>query len=186
MKQEIRVLGIDDAPFEKFKKGKVLIVGTLFRGGRWLDGVLSVKVRVDGNNATSKLIEMVNRSKFKPQLQALLLNGIALGGFNVVDINKLNKKTGVPVIVVIRKYPDFAKIKSALQKLKKMSKYRLIEKAGEVHKVGKIYVQTAGISLEDASKILKVICTRSLLPEPIRVAHLIGAGIVFGESKGDA
>jgi hypothetical protein len=129
---------------------------------------------------------MVNKSKFKPQLQALLLNGIALGGFNVIDINQLRKKTGIPVIVVIRKYPNFASIKSALLKLNKKRQYKLIQKAGEVHKVGKIYVQFAGISLDDAKEILRITCTRSLLPEPIRVAHLIGAGIVTGESKGDA
>ncbi|MBW2995847.1 DUF99 family protein [Candidatus Woesearchaeota archaeon] len=186
MKKEIRVLGVDDAPFDKFKKGNVLVVGTLFRGGDWLDGVLSTKVRVDGNNSTSRLIKMVNKSKFKPQLQALILDGIALGGFNVVDIQELNKKTKIPVIVVIRRMPDFNKIKAALKKMKKVGKYKLIEKAGEVSKVGKIYVQLAGLSLEDAKKVLKITCTRSLLPEPIRIAHLIAAGIVKGESKGDA
>ena len=186
MKKEIRVIGIDDAPFNKFKKGKVIIVGTIFRGGSWLDGVLSTKVKIDGTNATDKLINMINKYKFMPQLQCIILDGIALGGFNIVDINKLNQKTKLPVMVVIRKYPDFKKIKAALQKLKKSSKYKLIEKAGEVHKIQKIYIQLAGIPLEDAKKILKITCTRSLLPEPIRTAHLIAAGIVKGESKGDA
>jgi len=186
MKKEIRVLGIDDAPFDKFSRGNVLIIATLFRGGQWIDGILSTKVKIDGNNSTSKLIRMVNNSKFKPQLQALLLGGIALGGFNVIDINKLNKKTGIPVIVVIRKYPNFVKIKSALKKIGKLSKYNLIEKAGAIYKIGKIFVQLAGLSLDDAKKILKITCTRSLIPEPVRIAHLIGAGIVCGESKGDA
>ena len=186
MKREIRVIGIDDAPFDKFKDKEVLVVGTIFRGGDWLDGVLSTKARVDGNNSTSQLIKMINKCKFKPQLQAIILDGIALAGFNIIDINKLNKKTKLPVIVVIRKMPDFAKIQSALKKMKKIHEYKLIEKAGEVTKVGKIYVQLAGISLENAKKVLKITCTRSLLPEPIRAAHLIGAGIVKGESKGDA
>jgi len=186
MKREIRVLGIDDAPFKKFSKGDVLVVGTFFRGGDWLDGVLSTEVRIDGNNSTLKLISMINKSKFKPQLQAIILDGIALGGFNIVDINQLAEKTKIPVIVVIRRMPDFKKIEAALKKMKKIRKYRLIEKAGEVFKVGKIYVQLAGISLEDAKNVLKITCTRSLLPEPIRVAHLIAAGIVKGESKGDA
>jgi endonuclease V-like protein UPF0215 family len=186
MKKEIRVLGVDDAPFNKFKKGNVLVVGTIFRGGDWMDGVLSTKVRIDGDNSTSKLIKMINKCKFKPQLQCVMLDGIAFGGFNVVDINELNRKTKIPVIVVIRRYPDFKKIKAALQKLKKISKYKLIEKAGEVCRAGKIYVQLAGISLEGARKVLKITCTRSLLPEPIRAAHLIAAGVVRGESKGDA
>jgi len=186
MKKEIRILGIDDAPFDKFKGGNVLVVGTIFRGGSWLDGLLSTKVRVDGNNATDRLIEMINKCKFKPQLQAIILDGIALGGFNVIDIEKLSKKTKIPVIVVIRRMPDFKKIKETLKKLKKERKYRLIEKAGKVYKVGQIYIQINGISLEDAREVLRISCTRSFLPEPIRVAHMIGAGIVEGESKGKA
>lgn len=185
-KKEIRVLGIDDAPFNKFKRGNVLVVGTMFRGGSWIDGILSTKIKADGNNSTSKLINMINKSKFKPQLQCIILDGIALGGFNIVDINELNKKTRIPVLVVIRRMPDFNKIQAALKKLKKASKYKLIEKAGTVHKVGKIYVQIAGLKLEQAKQILRITCTHSLLPEPIRVAHLIAAGVVVGESKGNA
>jgi endonuclease V-like protein UPF0215 family len=186
MKKEIRILGIDDAPFNKFKDKNVLVVGTVFRGGSWLDGVLSTEVKVDGNNSTKKLIEMINKCKFKPQIQCIILDGIAFGGFNIVDVELLNKKTKIPVIIVIRRMPDFKKIKSTLKKLRKERKYKLIEKAGEVHKVGKIYVQIKGISLEDAKKVLKISCTRSLLPEPIRIAHMVAAGIALGESKGKA
>lgn len=186
MKREIRLVGIDDAPFNKFKKGDVLVVGTIFRGGDWLDGLLSTKVRIDGRNSTEKLIEMINRCKFKPQLQCIILDGIALGGFNIVDVQELSKRTKLPVIVVIRRYPDFKKIKATLKKLGKERKYGLIEKAGEVHKIGKIYVQMTGISFENAKEVLRIACTRSLLPEPIRVAHIIAAGIATGESKGKA
>lgn len=186
MKKEIRILGVDDAPFDKFKGGDVLVVGTVFRGGSWIDGVLSTKIKVDGNDSTKKLIEMINKCKFKPQIQCIILDGIAFGGFNIVDVEELNKKTKIPVIIVIRRMPDFKKIKATLKKLGKERKYRLIEKAGEVHKVGKIYIQITGISLEDAKKVLKISCTRSLLPEPIRAAHIIAAGIALGESKGNA
>lgn len=185
-KKEIRIIGIDDAPFNKFKKGSVLVVGTIFRGGEWCDGILSTKVAVDGNNSTKKLIEMINKCKFKPQLRCIALDGIALGGFNIVDVKELNKKTKIPVMVVIRRYPDFKKIEETLKKLNKYHKYRLIEKAGAVNKIGDIFVQLSGLNLEQARSILKITCTRSLIPEPIRVAHLIAAGVVAGESKGKA
>ena len=186
MKKEIRVIGIDDAPFDKSKKGNVLVVGTIFRGGEWMDGVLSTTARIDGTNSTSKLALMINKCKFKPQLQAILLNGIALGGFNIIDINKLNKKTKIPVIVVIRKCPDFASIKYALDKMGKSKRYRLIEKAGKVHKIGDVYAQFSGCDIDFVKEVLRITCTRSFLPEPLRAAHIIAAGIVLGESKGDA
>ncbi len=185
-KREIRILGIDDSPFKKFRRGNILVIGTIFRGGALLDGILTTKVSIDGNNSTKKLIQMLNKSKFKPQLRCVLLNGIALAGFNVIDIKELNKKTKIPVIVVIRKYPDFKKIELTLKKINKQKKYKLIQKAGPVEKIDKIYIQRKGITLKKAKEILKLTCTRSLIPEPIRVAHLIAGGIITGESKGKA
>ena len=186
IKKEIRVIGIDDGPFNKFKDKQILVVGVVMRGGLFVDGVLSAKVKVDGSDATDKIIKMINKCKFKPQLQCIFLNGIAVAGFNVIDIQKLNKKTRIPVVVVIRTNPDIERIKNTLIKIRQKNKIKLIEKAGRVIQADKIFIQLAGIDLEKAKKILKIVCTRSLLPEPLRLAHIISAGIVTGESKGRA
>ncbi|MAG91286.1 hypothetical protein CMO83_01260 [Candidatus Woesearchaeota archaeon] len=186
VKDEIRVIGIDDSPFNKFKDKKILVVGVVMRGGSWIDGILSTKAAVDGSDATKNIIKMINRCKFKPQLQCIFLDGIAVGGFNIIDVQELNKKTKLPVIVVIRRKPDIKNIKSTLIRIKKKEKIKLLEKAGEVSKIGDIFVQLTGIDLQKARKILKIVCTRSFLPEPIRLAHLIAQGVVAGESKGSA
>ncbi len=186
LKKEIRVIGIDDSPFKKFKKGKVLVVGTIFRGGKYFDGILSTKVSIDGSNATKKIADMINKCKFKPQLQCIFLDGIAVAGFNVIDIRELSSKTKLPVIVIMRKKPDIEKIKKTLTKIGKKSKIRLIEKAGSVIPAGEIYMQIAGIGIDKAKEILKIVCTRSLIPEPIRIAHLIASGITDGQSRGKA
>src|SRR3989344_2798039 len=102
-KKEVRVIGIDDASFDKFKDRSVTVIGTIYRGGSFMDGALSTKVRIDGNNATDKIAAMINSCKFKPQLRCILLDGIAVGGFNVIDVKKLSKKTSLPVIVVMRR-----------------------------------------------------------------------------------
>ena len=148
--------------------------------------ILTTKVSIDENDSTKKIIQMINNSKFKPQLKCILLNGIAVAGFNVIDIGELHKKTKIPVIVVIRKYPNFKKIEETLKKIRQHSKYALIKKAGPVEKIGKIYIQRKGITPEKAKELLNLTCTRSLIPEPIRVAHLIAGGVATGESKGKA
>ena len=186
IKKEIRVIGIDDSPFNKFKDKKILVVGVVMRGGLFVDGVLSAKVKVDGSDATNKITKMINKCKFKPQLQCIFLNGIAVAGFNVIDVKKLNKKTKIPVVVVIRDNPDIANIKKTLIKIKQKNKIKLIEKAGKVIQIDKIFVQLTGIDLEKAKRILKIVCTRSLVPEPLRLAHLIASGVTVGESKGRA
>jgi endonuclease V-like protein UPF0215 family len=186
VKKEIRVIGIDDSPFKKFSDSKSLVVGVVMRGGSWVDGILSAKVNVDGDDSTDNIVQMINKSKFKPQLQCIFLDGIAVAGFNVVDVKELSKKTKLPVIVVIRRMPDINNIKKTLIKIKKKNKIKLIEKAGKITRIGNIFVQLAGIDLEHAGKILKVVCTRSFVPEPIRLAHMIASGIALGESRGGA
>ncbi|MBI2581100.1 DUF99 family protein [Candidatus Woesearchaeota archaeon] len=186
VKKEARILGIDDSPFDKFKDKEVLVIGTFFRGGSSLDGVMTTTAAVDGKNATAKIIRMVRKSKFYTQLRAIMLNGIAVGGFNVIDIRQLHEKTKIPVVVVMRNYPEVGKIKATLDRLGMRSKIRLIEKAGEIHRAGNIHIQFSGCSLEKAKELLKISCTRSHIPEPIRTAHLIAAGIKLGESKGRA
>jgi len=184
MKKEIRLLGIDDAPFDKFKDKKTLIVGVFFRGGSSIDGILSEIVAVDGADSTTKIINMVKQSKFYPQLKAILLKGLAVGGFNMIDIEKVSSKTKVPVIVVMRRLPYTEKMKKALIKLGKKSSIKLIEKAGRIHKAGNLYIQFSGTTLEKAKEILRISITRGHIPEPIRIAHLMAGGITLGQSRG--
>lgn len=188
-KPQIRLLGIDDAPFEKGDE-QVLVIATFFRGGQSMDGVLSTHVRIDGEDATYNLIQMINKSKFKLQVQAILLDGIAVGGFNVINIENLWKHTGIPVIIVVRKMPDFQELEKTLKRLGMEKRFQLMEKAGKPMKItlphGTIHIQAAGISFAEAEQIIILSCTHSNIPEPIRAAHLIGAGIVKGESKGRA
>lgn len=190
IKQEIRILGVDDSPFPTHTKEEVMLVGTVFRAGNWLDGVLSTHVQGDGIDATHKITEMVLNSRNMGQLGVIMLDGITFGGFNVVNIRELYEATGIPVIVIMRKIPSFEGIKNALKRFPDWKdRWANIVEAGEVHRVDgdeSIYMQIHGIKIEDAMEIVKLSTTRSFIPEPLRVAHIIAAGIVTGESHGSA
>jgi len=56
IKKEVRILGIDDAPFDLHKSKKTILIGVIFRGGSFLDGVLRTEIDIDGTNATKKII----------------------------------------------------------------------------------------------------------------------------------
>ena len=92
------VVGFDDAPFAPGHRGDVPLVGAVFCGNR-LEGVLCGKVRRDGANATEELVRLVEQSRFRAHLQAVLLQGIALAGFNVVDLPELHQRLELPVLV---------------------------------------------------------------------------------------
>lgn len=183
MKDEIRVLGIDDGYFLKEGESKVLVVGTVMRGNRDLDGVLSCFLKKDGLDSTKKLADLVNKSKHKNQLRVLMVNGVTLGGFNVLDIHELSRKTGLPVISVSRKKPNFKNIKRALDHFKdKKKRLDLISKAGKIYTHKRLYFQIAGIGEAVARQVLDKTLAKSNIPEPIRIAHLIASGVTYGES----
>ena len=184
IKPEIRVLGVDDGIFIPRSKGLVPIVGVVFRGGYWLDGVMHTNVKIDGLDATKKITSMIINSPHYKQLRVIMLNGITFAGFNAVDIKELNAKTKLPVIAVTREKPNFTEIREALKNLpKNVERWKAIKNAGKVFEVStrneseKVYMQISGILEEDAKKILQLTSTRSNIPEALRVAHLIASGI---------
>ncbi len=191
IKDEIRILGVDDAPFEKFKDEKVALIGVVFRGGTYLEGVLKSEITVDGDDSTRQIIQMVENTRHKGHLRITMLSGITFGGLNIVDIKKLYKETGLPVIIVTRKLPDISAMEDAIENVenpgKKMDR---LHAAGELHEIQtgeiKVVVQKIGISMEDVKDVIKLSTVRGMIPEPIRVAHIIASGITRGDSRGRA
>jgi uncharacterized protein len=184
IKPEIRVLGVDDGIFVPHSKGFAPIVGVVFRGGYWLDGVMNTKVEVDGFDATEKIAAMVTNSPHHKQLRVIMLDGVTFAGFNVVDIKKLNKKAKLSVIAVTRDRPDFGEIRKALNTLPfPERRWKAVVNAGEIIEVNtrsrkeRVYMEISGIVEEDARKIVKLTSTRSSVPEALRVAHLVASGI---------
>lgn len=188
IKKEIRIIALDDGYFEKFKQKHCLVIGVIYRGAEFIDGLISFRVKVDGWDATQKLINAVNKSKHKNQLSLIMINGIALGGLNLIDVEKINKKTKLPVLIVSRKKPRPNLIKKILQQIGQEKKARLIDKAGKIREFKingkKIYFQIKGLDEAKVRAILKMTIKRSLIPEPLRVAHLIASGITLGENRG--
>jgi endonuclease V-like protein UPF0215 family len=198
MKSQFRVLGIDDGPFT-FSDEKVPVVGVVVRKG-YIDAVLRTEVGVDGDDATSVLGRFVLDSGYRDQLEAVMLDGACLGGFNVVDIRELHEALEIPLITVTRDRPDMGKIRAALEKLggtpkpgrrpipdwrdrlERLETTRLVEvRTGH----NPIYIGFAGIEEPEAKGIVTASTIRGAIPEPLRLAHLIARAMVTGRSKGN-
>ncbi|MEZ4358991.1 MAG: DUF99 family protein [Kofleriaceae bacterium] len=185
MKPITNVVGFDDAPFSHAHRGDVRVVGAVCARTR-LDGVLSGKVRRDGRNATRTLIELVAASRFRGHIRAVLLQGIALAGFNVVDLQRLAAELDVPVLAMVRKQPRMAKVEHALLQRTPggARKWRLIQAAGPTERLGAVWVQRVGIERADAAALLAATTLHGNIPEPLRLAHLIAGGVTVGQSRG--
>ena len=193
IKREIRILGFDDAAFEPNTAGEsVPVIGVVYRGGDFIDGMLRTDITIDGMDSTDKLIERINSTRHKQQIRVIMFDGITLGGFNIIDIHRLHEHTGLPVIVIARKMPNLQEVQKALKNFEDYKiRWKLIEKAGEPKPCAlkggkKVYYQSVGLSDKKAEEIIRLSSTRSFIPEPLRVAHLIATAIVKGESSGRA
>lgn len=181
------LIGIDDGPFDPGHRGDVPIVGAVFAGLRF-DGVVVGRVRRDGANSTRQIVSLVAGSRFREHLQLILLNGIALAGFNVVDIHELHRRLGLPVLVVARRPPDLPAIRDALETRIPggRRKWKLIERLGPMEPVRDVWVQRVGLGPSAARLVVRRFAVHGHVPEPLRAAHLIAGAVTTGESRGRA
>ena len=188
MKRQVRVLGIDDSPFE-FGDGKSLVVGALVRAPGYLEAVMRTEVTVDGADATERVVGMVLGSRYREQVKAVMLDGIALAGFNVVDIDALHEALEVPVLTVTRDPPDMEGIQSALEKHFDDWRERLAivtrHPLRRIRTTSKpLYASGVGLTWKEFEELVALSTVRGVVPEPVRVAHLISSAMARGESYG--
>ncbi len=181
------VIGFDDAPFERAHRGDVGLVGVIFTRTR-LDGVIAGKVRRDGRNAAGQMASLLLGSPFHAHVRAVLLQGITVAGFNVVDVRELADRVERPVLVVARKSPDLKIVRQTLRRSVPgwERKWRLIQQAGPMEPMRGVWVQRVGLSPAQAAGLLEELTIHGKLPEPLRVAHLVAGGLGRGVSKGRA
>jgi endonuclease V-like protein UPF0215 family len=190
IKSEIRVLGVDDGGFVPRTKGIVEVVGVVYRGGYWFEGVMRTEITIDGLDATEKIANMIESSPYYRELRVVVLDGVTFAGFNVVDIKKLSRKIDLPVMAVVREKPDMREIRRALENLSDFEiRWQAMENAGKTMEVkirsgeNPVYMHIAGILREDAEKIMKKTSIRSNIPEALRVAHIIASGLTPSREK---
>jgi len=152
--------------------------------------LLKTEIEIDGEDATERIIEKILKTRHK-DLRVTMLDGITFAGFNTVDIKEIYEKTHLPVIVVNRKKPNIEKFTETLKRMPNANKrIEAVKNAGPIYwtsiKNKRICFQCYGIKNKDAEDIIRTTSTMSLIPEPLRAAHLIANGFILGESVGRA
>ncbi len=177
IKKEIRIVGVDDCRLEPSTR----VIGLVFRGASFIDGMISFFVKKDGRDATEKLISSFMNSRHRDQINVIMLKGITVAGFNFFDISRISRETGKPVVVVMRKPPgpDFYEAAA------KMGIMKAVESAGELRSHGELWIQKSGCSWDFAFQLVDMTSVHGNIPEPLRVAHIIASGL-SGDSHGRA
>ncbi|MDP6155985.1 MAG: DUF99 family protein [Candidatus Thermoplasmatota archaeon] len=177
MNKNRRILAIDDGPF-KFGDEMTDIVGVISRGPSYLEAIMKDSVQVDGRDSTEKIITMIKSSRYLEQVNVIMLDGGAFGGFNVFDIFEINERLDIPVMTVTRRLPDHERIKKALSAHFEdwEERFAIISK-GNIDELpvkrGKAYVKRAGLDIGRSKALLARFTVHGVIPEPLRMAHMV-------------
>jgi endonuclease V-like protein UPF0215 family len=175
-KKGIRVLAIAES-FKKQKPNSIL-TGVVMRKDLVIDGIIFGKATIGGNDATQNIIEMYNNLE-RNDIGFILLDGMIISMFNIVDGETIYNSTGVPVIIIT--FNTSTGIDNIIKKIFPDSyetRVKLIQKLGKRDKIllktnKFLLIRTWGIKLEDAVRLLNSFLLQGSIPEPIKLAKII-------------
>ncbi len=179
------VLGVDDAPFDKSQDDTVPIVGVMMENATVVEGVAVTSFPIDGEDATGFLADWIRNLKWASMLHAVVLGGITIAGLGIVDLHELSDQLSIPVIAATRHDTADSNLDSALTAAGLTDRLGILRSSPPARQIlENLYAASAGAEPYVIEKLIKSTLNKARMPEPLRVAHLIGAALVQGSSHG--
>ena len=175
-----RVLAIDDGAFGR-TQARAPVAAIVVSLPSYVEAVRRSWVAVDGRDATERLERLARAVGPLDGVRAVLLDGAVVGGFNVIDLDRLHRTLGVPVVALTRGPPDFPRIHAALRRWfgrDAERRWRLLR----AHRLFTVptgdrpmVAAAVGCRPADAIALVHRATVRGHWPEPLRLAHLIAS-----------
>lgn len=175
-KKGFRVLGIAESFRRPVKKS--VLAGPVMRKDLVIDGVVTGSATIEGDDATDSVVNMINGLR-RSDINCIMLGGLIISMYNIIDSNQILLRTGIPVIAVT--YNESKGIEQILinrfhpNANTKLDSYSGLGQRREVtlHTGSSVFVRFVGLSLKHAILILNSFTLQGSIPEPIRVAKLM-------------
>jgi len=165
---------------ESFKQGDSFsrLAGVVIRRDFIIDGFVFGRCTVEGDDVTDAILDMYSRLN-RDDISYILISGLVLSMYNIVDIKKIWDATKIPVIGVT--YEESGGIEDAIRHHfpnsyeSKLEQYHKLGKREEIalHTGYKLYLRNEGCLLEEAKKFLDLVTVQGSIPEPVKVAQLL-------------
>ncbi len=173
-KPALRVLGVAES-FVRTRLSSV-VAGVVMRADLRMDGLAFASATVGGDDATKavlKIYEDLDRS----DINALIISGVAISWFNIIDIEEIFEVTGKPLVCLT--YDESPGLEMYIREYfqeseEKLRRYERLGMREQVRlKTGyDVYVRALGCSAEEARILLNKFTMDGRIPEPVRVARL--------------
>ena len=180
-KTHLRVVAVDDGAFSR-RQRSAPIAAVVWSSPDRVEGVAVGRVEVDGTDATTRVAELVRTLPAWDGVRAVLLDGIAVGGFNVIDLRALARRLGRPVIAVTRRRPDLPAMRSALFRYfpdarRRWAVLTRVPLEEVPTRAQPIFAAAAGCESADARALVRRAAVVGVWPEPLRLAHLVARAV---------
>ena len=181
-KKAIRSLGISESFIKGVSEYSVL-AGVVMRADMSIDGFTFSKVTVGGMDATEKIVEMYRALK-REDINLLMLNGCVISWYNVIDLNQVSEKTGLPLICVT--YEESKGLEEYFKELFPEDHHvriNIYRNNGprtvlKIHTGYNVYVRFLNMNRDEARAILNKFTLHGAIPEPLRVARLLARSLM--------
>jgi hypothetical protein len=179
IKKEIRVLGVSFAAPRPRSAERIQVVGVVYRGNRWLEGVMRTTTPPRLADLTPGIVKMVTGSPHYPQLRVIALDELITKLGNYVDIETLSKKTRVPVVaVMLRRISVGRRAKTSVRLPRRILRAFLSLPCRKWSAGNKtFFVYSAGLGKIDLEELLGICASRKGVPEAARVARMIASSL---------
>jgi len=171
VKAGVRALGVA----ESYTGSHSTVAGAVVRADRTVDGLVFDRWTVGGTDATETVIALLRRLD-RPDIQYLLVAGIAPAWFNVLDLHRVHDATGLPVLSV--SFEDSPGLAGAIR--------REFGGEGRRRRLATYYAQPArrrvaldgetcwvrAVGCPDPAEVVRAFTPEGGRPEPLRVARL--------------
>ena len=173
-KKGIRVLGIAET-FKKFSK-KSILAGVVMRRDLIIDGMAYATATIGGDDATQSIISM-HAILAREDINCILIDGLVISMYNIIDGGQVAGKTGLPVIAITFEESDGLEdiIKSHFGNWQdKIARYQKLGSREKVTlKTGKsLFIRCWSVNQRRALAVLNSFTRQGSIPEPIRVAKI--------------
>lgn len=154
------------------------LAGVVIRRDFIIDGFVFGKCTIEGDDATTSILEMYGKLE-RDDISFIMISGLIISMYNIIDIQKISEKLGLPTIGVT--YEDSKGIEESIKKhfpnsyKEKIDRYRQLEKRTKIslHTGYDVYIRTSGCIISEAKKLLDAFTLQGAVPEPLRVAQLL-------------
>lgn len=165
---------------ESFRQNseRSILSGLVMRSDFVIDGFVFGSAALEGNDVTDQILYMYNELG-RSDISYILLSGLIISMYNIIDIKKLYDLLQIPVIGI--SYNVSAGIEDAIKNHFpesfefKINEYKKLGQRERItlHTLHDIFVRYEGCTIYEIKQLLNKLTLQGSIPEPIRVSQLL-------------